>query len=241
MCGQRNRATEQTRNAIKLLQNSQDPRKETSWLINLATLLRTTQPDEAIRLYERVLTITRAHGNRYDEGCALGGLANHCTHYDRHEEALSYFQQALVASREVGDRKHEGYWLVNLGHLHEQRGDYALAEATFREAMAHAPQQGRRLEANTHFMLGLVLSMQGRWAEADPLLSSGEAMLTALQDQAQLVHLLDRRAQIELKHQRTAQARVTLARARAHAEELQDASAAELHALLDETAKKLGR
>src|SRR6266581_325734 len=47
------------------------------------------------------------------------------------QEALSYYEQALLISREVGDREGEGTTLSNMGALYFEQGHYDVALASF--------------------------------------------------------------------------------------------------------------
>jgi len=48
----------------------------------------------------------------------------------KQQEALSYFEQALVISREVGDRGGEGTTLYYIGALYFEQGHYDVALAS---------------------------------------------------------------------------------------------------------------
>ncbi len=52
----------------------------------------------------------------------IGNLGNAYSHLGQVEKAIEYYEQALVISRETGDRRNEGNWLGNLGNAYHALG-----------------------------------------------------------------------------------------------------------------------
>jgi Tfp pilus assembly protein PilF len=85
-------------------------------------------------------------------------------------EAESYFQQALVIRREIGDRRGEGIELSNLGAITLRRGQLAEAESYFQQALVIRRAVGdRRGEGIELSNLGAIARRRGQLAEAADL------------------------------------------------------------------------
>jgi tetratricopeptide (TPR) repeat protein len=77
------------------------------------------------------------HGRRFDEG--------------ESDEAERHLQKALDLFEEIGAAGRYGWTLSNLASVYRQRGDVALAEKTFREAvrrLRRTHEQGYLVEAD---------------------------------------------------------------------------------------------
>ena len=85
----------------------------------------------------------------------------------QYQEALKYFEKALAARQEVGDRDGEARILNNSGLVYHHQGRYAEALDVFQQALAiHREVGNRPMEGGTLYSIGLVYYDQGRYAEA---------------------------------------------------------------------------
>jgi tetratricopeptide (TPR) repeat protein len=101
------------------------------------------------------------HGRRFGE--------------DQSEEAERYLRSALEIFDEIGAAGRYGWTLSNLASVYCQRGDLAMAEKTFREAvrrLRRTHEQGFLVEAERG--LAEVLVEQGKVDEADKLVMDAE-------------------------------------------------------------------
>ena len=64
---------------------------------------------------------------RRGEANALICLGNRYSETGEHRRALELYEQALVIVREIGDRRNEGYALLNLSLIYVNFGDLAAA------------------------------------------------------------------------------------------------------------------
>ncbi len=81
--------------------------------------------------------------------------------------ARSYFEQALMICRQIGDRQIEGKVLNNLGIISAQQGVYLGAEDYFEQALHICRQIGdRQVEGNILNNLGIVSGYQGDYLSA---------------------------------------------------------------------------
>jgi tetratricopeptide (TPR) repeat protein len=90
---------------------------------------------------QAALTLCRDH---YPEGEAgtldsLGYIAHHTGH---HQQALGYYQQALILFRSVGYTSEVAATLDNLGHPHVALGEYEHARVVWLEALQLYQEQG---------------------------------------------------------------------------------------------------
>ena len=63
--------------------------------------------------------------------------------------AIEYYEQALLISREIGDRRGEGHWLGNLGIAYAALGEVRRAIEHYEQALLISREIGdRRGEGN---------------------------------------------------------------------------------------------
>jgi tetratricopeptide (TPR) repeat protein len=82
-------------------------------------------------------------------------------------EALNYYRQALVISREVGHRADEGMALNSIGGVYHDQGLYGQALENYQQALVIAREVGDRAgEGRTLNNIGLVYDGQGLYEQA---------------------------------------------------------------------------
>jgi tetratricopeptide (TPR) repeat protein len=85
----------------------------------------------------------------------------------QYEEALNYYQQALVITREVGDRTGEGTTLNNIGAAYQARGQYDQALQNYQQALVIHREVGNRVMEGTILNnIGLVYQARGQYDQA---------------------------------------------------------------------------
>jgi tetratricopeptide (TPR) repeat protein len=128
----------------------------------------------AIELLAEAEALAESSGSREAMGYAL---AVHGRRFgeDQSEEAERYLRSALEIFDEIGAAGRYGWTLSNLASVYCQRGDLAMAEKTFREAvrrLRRTHEQGFLVEAERG--LAEVLVEQGKVDEADKLVMDAE-------------------------------------------------------------------
>ena len=103
----------------------------------------------------------------------LGTLASRLRDFER---AIDCYEQSLVLSREVGDRRGVALALDNLGYLANDRGDRSRAETLLAESLAIYRELGDGIGlAKALDTLGLIALLHGDHQRADALLGSSLA------------------------------------------------------------------
>jgi eukaryotic-like serine/threonine-protein kinase len=123
----------------------------------------------ARRLLPRLEALRASEGERYPLLTAFVAATAFMAHSFEGDfgRAIGDVKTALTAYEVAGDRRNALETLGNLGYLATQVGDYSLAESATREAGAVAERLGvRNMLAWTQSNLALVLTLQGRLAEA---------------------------------------------------------------------------
>jgi tetratricopeptide (TPR) repeat protein len=102
----------------------------------------------------------------------------------RIEDALQQAQHTADVCRQHHQHGHEAWALRLLGEIHAHRHppEAALAEASYREALALADVLGMRpLQAHCHLGLGTLYAQTGRQEQARPELSAAIALYHAME------------------------------------------------------------
>jgi len=144
-----------------------DPNATARCLIGLANRhLRSGQLDQAAPLLDAALKAARDANDRILEGRVLNNIGLlHLARRD-HEEALSYFRQALQVREGIGYTQGTMVNHHNIGDVHFARQDYARAWVAFQRSRDLAQQLGweRGIALNDIF-LGYIEAARGREAE----------------------------------------------------------------------------
>jgi class 3 adenylate cyclase/tetratricopeptide (TPR) repeat protein len=128
----------------------------------------------SLALVERAEALAETSGSR--EAMAFA-LAVHGRRFGESEsdEAERYLREALETFDEIGAAGRYGWTLSNLAGVYRQRGDLAVAEKTFREAvrrLRRTHEQGFLVEAERGLAEALV--EQGKLDEADRLVAEAQ-------------------------------------------------------------------
>jgi len=128
--------------------------------------------EEAQALYEERLELLRGLGQERDmhaEGVTLHDLADVSRHQGRLDEAIEMYRQARELKDESSDPRGLAMTLLGLARALEERGDYAEAEAVYREQLdllRSMLERDMQAEGVTLHDLGDVYERQGRLDEA---------------------------------------------------------------------------
>jgi tetratricopeptide (TPR) repeat protein len=128
----------------------------------------------SLELLERAEELARSSGSR--DALAFA-LAVHGRRFGEAEsaEAERYLLEALEIFRETGSAGRHGWTLSNLGTVYAQRGEIALAEKTYRDAVSGlrtTHEQGYLAEAERQ--LAETLVRQGKVDEAERVVTAAQ-------------------------------------------------------------------
>ena len=85
---------------------------------------------------------------------------------EQYEEALNYYQQALVVARRIGDRAGEETTLTNIGRVYYRQELYEDALESYQQALEITREVGNRAgEATTLTNIGRVYNRQGLYEQ----------------------------------------------------------------------------
>jgi tetratricopeptide (TPR) repeat protein len=85
----------------------------------------------------------------------------------QYDEALNYYNQALVIAREVGDRVGEGDTLTYIGFVYKAKGQHDQALEYFNQALVITREIGDRAgEGNNLAYIGKVHQAKGQYNQA---------------------------------------------------------------------------
>ena len=173
--GEAEGATRHGQAMLELAHRAGRPELESLALTQLASVAGVQgEAQRSLELLERAEELAESSGNRDAMAFAL---AVHGRRFGEAEsdEAEKYLLQALEMFRETGGAGRYGWTLSNLGAVYEQRGDIALAEKTFRDAVSGlraTHEQGYLAEAERR--LAEVLVRQGKTDEADRVVAAAQ-------------------------------------------------------------------
>lgn len=124
--------------------------------------------EEARQMYEKVLTLYRATGNRFEQAGTLGSLGYVLAYQGDWNASEKMFREALTITRQLQDRRLLADTLNNFGAAAKWRGDLDTSNEMFQEALdiyrGNADPRGMTLELNH---VGAVLYAKGNLAEAE--------------------------------------------------------------------------
>jgi tetratricopeptide (TPR) repeat protein len=135
---------------------------------------------DEIRQREQALAAARQAGNKRVELEAINQLSWSYYRLENHERLQTLYQEAVVLTRELGDRKAEATYLNKLGRLLNE-GDPQRAEALFEQALAAARESGNlsRQAENLAEIAGLKRK-SGTYQDAIRLLEQSLALYQAV-------------------------------------------------------------
>jgi tetratricopeptide (TPR) repeat protein len=136
-----------------------------------------------LRIFALLLEIQQARGDLAGAARTLINLGSWANELGQPDEARIYFQQALTANRDIGDREVEGRALDSLGNLALRAGRPEEATGYFRKALADLRAAGDRgAEGRTLSNLGVLSARLGRRDEARAYYEEALALARATGD-----------------------------------------------------------
>jgi tetratricopeptide (TPR) repeat protein len=159
-----------------------DQELELTALNNLALVYRVIgRRQQALDLFERVLSIRRAVGDRAGEAAILNSLASVYQDIGQWQQALTLFEQALSIRQAFGDRAGEAITLNSMGRVYDAIGQPQQALSLFKESLTISRAVGNRAgEAATLNNLGKVYQATGQLQQALALYEQALPILKAL-------------------------------------------------------------
>jgi tetratricopeptide (TPR) repeat protein len=138
---------------------------------------------EAIRHYQAAYRIDRILRRDY-AATDLNNIATAYWNLSLHQEALQFFQQALMAFREVKDRPGEANTLSNIGFVYDSLSRYQEALRYYQQALPiQRAVKDRQGEARTLSNIGLAYLHLSHYEEALRHLQQALPLRRAVKDQ----------------------------------------------------------
>jgi len=142
--GDASQAETEAATAVRLAQRSQDEEIEAEGRIRWAiSLMKQGRYDEARQQARETISLARHAGLLVMEGRALMQLGNNDFLQEKHEPATEYYQQALVAFRNLQDKRGEAATLFNLSLIKKYQSPEE-AETYMEQGLAIYRQIGDR-------------------------------------------------------------------------------------------------
>ncbi len=123
---------------------------------------------QALELY-RNSSVRQAfpQASRQGEAGALNGLGVMAQNVGQYEQALNYYQEALLISQDIGDRTVEAATLNNIGEVNRLSGNYPTALEYYEQSLAIARKVGdRTVESQPLNNIGEVNQLLGNYLTA---------------------------------------------------------------------------
>ncbi len=121
----------------------------------------------ALEAYVVAQEIFQASHNRNSEGLALNSIGGIYRQQNRYGQALTAYEQALAASREVGGRVLERKTLVDMGLVYQNLGRFPEALVVYKQALPISREENNRTEEGLIFNnIGAVYQAQALYEEA---------------------------------------------------------------------------
>lgn len=180
--GRRSEAARYLEEAQKLTASVGDEGNAAVLMNNRANLLTTLgRYEEAREVYTQALAAHERVGSRVGRAYASAGLGQLCLWTDAFDEAELHLSSAVLAHREAGETRPEAWSLIELAHVHQQRGDLTEALSYVERARALVDAADTEISvARTAWLHAALLAERGdpdgaraaRPAERDELLDA---------------------------------------------------------------------
>ncbi|XP_068680143.1 tetratricopeptide repeat protein 28-like [Montipora foliosa] len=122
---------------------------------------------QAIKYYQKNLSISKEVGDRDGEGSGYGNLGNVYLILGNCKRAIEYYEKDLSIAKEVGDRDGEGSAYGNLGIAYLSLGNFKQAMEYFKKHLIIAKEVGNRAEEGSAYgNLGNAYGTLGYFKEA---------------------------------------------------------------------------
>ena len=161
------------------------------------------EPERARLLVEEAMAIfqQRGGGDQMGLACTWAMLSNYARYVKDWDLARKCVERCVAIARETGNRYWLATFLLNLGLVEREQGNYALATRLFEECQALA-QQLRRLNAlpigsvsRVLIELGRTAQLQGDLARAEALFDESVRVCRATGERTALASALNARAE----------------------------------------------
>ncbi|MBS2964294.1 tetratricopeptide repeat protein [Actinocrinis puniceicyclus] len=139
--GESEAALVQTREALKMARQLNDPVLQCDVLANLGEMYRLIEDhDKALHYFRQAQKLADRQGNPHNIAILASNIGAVHDHTGDHESALASFRTALRLFQAVGDRRNEVDVLVHLARAHTRLGDYESSLVSIERATELAEQ-----------------------------------------------------------------------------------------------------
>ncbi|MDZ7397084.1 MAG: tetratricopeptide repeat protein [candidate division KSB1 bacterium] len=158
------------------------------WALNLLgqSLHHLGQYDAALQRYlsaEKLVKKAKTKEEKKNLSTTLNNISQIYSARGDYATALSYLEESLKISREIGDRQGEGTTLGNIGNIYLARGDYATALDYLQQSLKIRREIGdRQGEGATLGNIGNIYRARGDYATALYYLQQSLKILRAIGD-----------------------------------------------------------
>jgi tetratricopeptide (TPR) repeat protein len=104
--------------------------------------------------------------NQKDEGLVASHVAMLYGRIGEYQQSKNYFEQALKAQREIGDRQGEAMTLTNQGEIMRLRGEYKQARVNFERAMSLEQEPDNNLRCAILHNMALISQYENGYEQA---------------------------------------------------------------------------
>jgi tetratricopeptide (TPR) repeat protein len=125
------------------------------------------QTEQAVKFYDKALTMACESGDRWNEGIWLGTMGSAYRVLGWTDQAIAFYERALSIAREIKDRRNEGAKLGDLGNVYRDIGQIGKAVELYEQALTIAREiEDRRAEGRQLGRLGITYCALGQTERA---------------------------------------------------------------------------
>ncbi len=169
--------------ALEIARKQHDSYREAANLLNLTFAAQLQEHyDQSNDWGLEALQISRKNGFKLFEEKTEGDIGWNYYKLGDYDRALQLSSEAEKSARIISAGPEQIRWRNNIGIIHEQLGQFALAETEYRQALAMAEQQGDKVQAAIALgEIAFVSLRAGKWDDAGEF--SKQALEAARQEQ----------------------------------------------------------
>ncbi len=140
------------------------------------------EPDKALEEIEKALTLCTAHGKQTETRQALAVKAHIYQDNGKIEQALAYYEQAILLYESASDKRGKGQVLARLCDLYVKEKKYSKAESGYLEVIEIAKKQKDRVTLqHAYTKLGFCQKLMGKTSEAIQVLQKSIPLILSYQ------------------------------------------------------------
>ena len=100
--------------------------------------------EKGLNAFSKAYKYNKTRGNKSNQAYALCGMANCLQRMNGYKQAMQYFQQALILTREIGDKSYEAEITGQIAYYYYLNKEYAVALEYARQALTNVDSIGAR-------------------------------------------------------------------------------------------------